>query len=486
MRKRSLKGRAVIVCSFFLSYSTVFAGQYIEPYLQYPTQDGMTILWWTNTSEPSSQVEYGIGNYSNTVSATNEYISSMGLYKHEVRITGLSTETTYNYRTRSGSTVSNSYTFKTAINRSSNFRFALLGDGRTDNSAVVARHKNMIEMAGNRGSDFIIEAGDMVKYGTASHWETLYRQIVTNTSGGSSYGSKIPYMTAVGNHEIYDGGYAGGNLTTSMARYKAFMANPDNGSSNSNWKERYYSFKYGVATFIVLDLNNTSDDSYDNHDYLNDGDTPDWEPGSEQYNWMISQLQQAQDDSAFTFVIAHPSPYSRGVHGDPSDSQRGYELRALDSVWRQYGVDAVMTSHDHLVEHCLTGPDGFEEDMDVTDPDNLNYLVMGNSGRSSRDADSGWNTWMDITGNDGAPYYTKYFYSWAGNDSLSSFWDINIVNEGDNKWRADFQIVRSDGSTFDSFSIERIDPVPEPTTIGLLICALGLLARVSHKNKLSF
>ncbi len=478
MKGRKLMGWGVCVAILF-NCSFAFAIQYIEPYLQAPKQDGMTILWWTNSSQPNSSVEYGLGNYNNTVAASNDYVSSMNLYKHEVKLNGLSTETTYNYRVQSGSTLSNSYTFKTAINRSSNFRFALLGDGRTDNSTVISRHKHMVDMAGDRGADFIIEAGDQVKAGTASHWNTLYRNIVTNSAGGSSYGSKIPYMTAVGNHEIWDGSsYDSGNLTTSMARYKAFMANPSNGSSNPNWNERYYSFKYGAATFIVLDLNNTSSNSYDNHDYLPDGSTPDWEPGSEQYNWMVNQLQQAQQDSAFTFVIAHPSPYSRGVHGSPSDTQRGYQLRALDPVWRQYGVDAVLTSHDHTVEHCLTGPAGFENDMDVNDPNNLNYLVMGNSGYSSRYAEDGWNTWMDIEGNDGPPYYTKYFYSWAGNDSLSSFWDVNIVNEGNNLWRADFQVVRSDGQIFDPFSIERTDPVPGPATVSLMVIALaGMLRR---------
>ena len=453
-------GVVVLVLSVLISLivtATSHAGIFIEPYLQNPQTDGMTVLWWTDNSQASSQIEYGQGNYDTTASASNEYVSSLGKYKHEVTISGLSAESSYDYRVNSGGTLSGAYALSTMKNRSSNFRISVLGDGRTDNTTVLSRHRTVLNQAADRGSDIIFEAGDMVYSGSAAHWENLYRQVLTSSASSSTVASRIPFHTAVGNHEIYDGSYPGGNLTTSMARYKALMSNPANGSINSDWEERYYSIKYGAATFIILDANNTSDNGLDNHDYLNDGDTPDWEPGSEQHIWMVNELQKAQNDGAFTFVMMHPSPYSSGVHGDPNDSQRGIELRVLDPIFRQYGVDAVLASHDHLVEHSLTGPSGFESGMDVTDPDNLNYITMGNSGQASRGADTGWETWMDITGNNSAPFYTTYFYGWAGNDSLASSLDINFINQQDGTWRADFQIVRSDGNTFDPFSLVRTE-----------------------------
>lgn len=429
---------------------------YIEPYLQNPKTDGMTILWWTDTSEPSSQIEYGPG-YADIAAASNEYVPSMGKWRHEATLGGLDAESSYDYRVRSGTLLSGAYTFKTVKKRNSDFRVGVLGDGQTDNTDIISRHRTVLNQAADLGADLIFEAGDLVQSGSTDHWGRLYREILTSSDSTSTVASRIPFHAAVGNHEIYDGAYPGGNLTTSMARYKALMSNPDNGSTNPDWKERYYSIKYGVATFIVLDLNNTSDDALDNHNYLNDGDTPDWEPGSEQYNWMTNELRKARDDGAFTFVMFHPAPFSRGVHGDPGDSQRGYELRTLDPVFRQYGVDAVLASHDHMVEHCLTGPAGFETEMDLTDPDNLNYITMGNSGDSSRTADSGWENWMDITGNNAAPFYTTYFYRWGGNNALASFIDMNFINLQNGTWRVDFEIVRSDGQTFDAFSLVRTD-----------------------------
>ncbi len=460
-----------IVASLVFSVSS-FAGIYIQPYLQNPKTDGMTVMWWTDNSQSSSEVEYG-SSYGNTVAASNDYVPSMGKYKHEATLSGLNVESAYNYRVKSGGMLSSNYTFHTVKKRSSNFRVAVLGDGRSDNTTVQGRHRTVLNQAADRGSDLIFEAGDEVYSGSATQWGNLYRKILTSSDSTSTVASRIPYHTVVGNHEIYDEStvYAGGNLNTSMARYKAMASNPDNGSSNPNWKERYYTIKYGVATFIVLDANNTSDDSLDNHDYLNDGDTPDWQPGSEQYNWMINELQKAKNNGAFTFVLFHPSPYSRGTHGtdDPNiNKQRGYELRTLDPVFRQYGVDAVIASHDHTVEHCLTGPSGYESQMDETDPNNLNYITMGNSGEASRSAENGWQNWMQIPGAAPGTYYTKYFYGWAGDDTKASSVDINFTNQQDGTWKAAFQIVRNDGETFDQWSIERAD-VPEPMTIMLLI-----------------
>jgi len=66
---------------------------------------------------------------------------------------------------------------------------------------------------------------------------------------------------------------------------------------------------------------------------------------------------------------------------------------------------------------------------------------------------------MDILGNDAPPYYTVYFYDWAGDHTLCSFYDVDIIHRGKGFWQATFQVVRSDGKIFDTFSIDRKDPL---------------------------
>jgi len=54
----------------------------------------------------------------------------------------------------------------------------------------------------------------------------------------------------------------------------------------------------------------------------------------------------------------------------------------------------VITSHDHIVERCLTSPDGFEAKMNASNPENLNWFVTGNAGRASRSEAESWRNWL--------------------------------------------------------------------------------------------
>jgi hypothetical protein len=291
-------------------------------------------------------------------------------------------------------------------------------------------------------------------------------------------------MMVVGNHEIFGGvgNYSSGGLADTMPRYQVLVSTPANADPDPRWRERYYCLKYGPITVIVLDANNTSDDALDNHRDIPDGRSPDWQPGSEQNNWLIRQLKRAQTDASFTIVMSHPSSYIRGVHGTDDnpgiDYQTGYELRVLDPIFRRYGVDAVIQGHDHMVEHCVTGPRGwwsqpgaFDKNHPahaawLNDPSHLNYITMGNSGEGSRVAVPGWQNWMDI--NNVVPaapvgtFYTDYFYDWGGQEQMSSYLDLQLAKTG-NQWAATFTIVRRDDATgniteFDRFVLTR--PVP--------------------------
>lgn len=449
-----------------------------EPYLQNPRRDAMTVLWWTTDSQPDSVVEYGTEERDRRAAASDDLEPSMGLWRHEVTLADLEPGTSYDYVARSGDASSAVYSFRTAPERDAPLHIAFLGDGRTDDDAVIARHRELMLMAGE--ADLVFELGDNVDTGTEGDWASLLRRIVTASDPdqpGADTGSRVPVQFVVGNHEIAllpegqavassDADYYGRPFT-SMERFEAIAANPPNGATDERWHERYYSIDYGCVTLIVLDSNNTSDDAYDNHDFLRDGDTPDWEPGSEQYEWMLAELERARRESVFTFVLCHPSPYSPGVHGSPAafidgervDTQRGHELRVLDPLFREHGVDAVITSHDHLTARALAGPAGFEAEMSAEDPRNINYFVVGNSGNSSREAHELSNHWMSIHGDGGPPYYTQWFYPWAGDDERCSFLDASIARENETTWSVTFQIVRDDGQTFDPVTIRRADPL---------------------------
>ena len=446
---------------FCLPFFTLgaFAKITVQPYLQRPSQTSMSVLWWTDTSEPDSKLLYGETAPQATCGASNTRIPSLDMWLHEVNLAGLKPATVYRCQARSGDFSSPLFSFRTAPAKNTAFAFAILGDGRTDNEAVLGRHRAVVQEAAADGVNFIIECGDLVKSGDREHWDRFLENILPAAIRPGREPLTLPFLALIGNHEIYSSvhKYNAGESAT-IERFRAVFANPPNRASNPAWSERYYSFRYGCATFIVLDANNDSNDKYDNHRLLADGATPDWSPGSRQYKWMTARLSEARRESAFTFVCFHPSPYSRGTHGAPTESQSGYQLRALDRVFREYGVDAVFTSHDHLVEHCLTGPEGFEKIMDRKNEKNLNWFVIGNSGQSSRKPKKGWETWMSTAGDGSAPYFTTWFYSWPGQNNLASFLEVRLQPTSGTHWQATFEVVRSDGKRFDKTVLQRRAP----------------------------
>ena len=123
--------------------------------------------------------------------------------------------------------------------------------------------------------------------------------------------------------------------------------------------ERYFSFQYGLAAFVMLDVNNQSPDcgtsgTNCNITGENEGGTyaPDWMPGSRQYAWLEETLQQAEQESRFTFVVWHHAPYSSGPHAQtpPADDQSGVPTRALNALLQRHRVTAVFNGHDEMAE----------------------------------------------------------------------------------------------------------------------------------------
>ena len=449
----------------------------IQPYLQRPGPTEMTVVWWTEDSEPDSCVELAPADdstASRSLPASDSYEPTMALWAHRATMTGLEPATTYRYAVASSTTRSDDHSFETAPGAEvQRLRFAFLGDGRSDNAEVVASHRAVMAMAA--GADAIFELGDSVAWGSREHWLAYARGILTASDPGlegPGIGSGIPVFHTVGNHEIAqqptdapDGSdrwyYA--SAAETGARFQALFDHPPNHSAEPAWADRYYAVDYGPATFIVLDANNTSDDSLDNHDHLDDGSTPDWEPGSEQHAWMLEQLARARDRSAFTFVLTHPAPYSCGVHGTPSrsqDDQRGHELRALTPTFLEYGVDALISSHDHLVETGLVGPPGFEAAMDPDDPANLHSFVVGDSGLNTRPCAAGWERWMSVSGDGTGPSYQTWQHPWTGDPTLDSMLELELDRLDGGRWQARFTVLRTDGERFAERVLVREQPQP--------------------------
>lgn len=93
-------------------------GQTLNPYLQAPTTNSIYVNWKTE-SNPESIVEYGNSPdaLTNSVIGTNRIFSDTGYpnnyYYHNVKLTGLSANTKYYYRVKTGANISETMSFKT-------------------------------------------------------------------------------------------------------------------------------------------------------------------------------------------------------------------------------------------------------------------------------------------------------------------------------------------------------------------------------------
>lgn len=389
----------------------------IYPYLQNPTPDGMTVIWFTNTGESGRLIFGKMGSdeyktihslpepapalaysaWENTMFFEGEALPSP--YRHRVRMEGLEPATTYFYDLVQGMSRSGGE-FRTAPAGDTTIRFVVYSDSETEpestgayvgwvDTAGVGRtymvdqsagYRNNLAVIRSRKPDLVLIAGDLVQHGGEQRdWDEFWRH---NAGSGLMPGlaSGIPIMPALGNHEYYEGQASGlyyqPDSEQAVDKYQAYFELPANLSPNSDQEGRYYSCKYGPANFIVLDVCNnglnTSED--DTNFYLlgesdsAGGNAPDFGPGSRQYIWLEEQLVAAQKD-LFTFVLFHHAPYSSGPHSFPpgiesqQDNQSGVPVRQLTPLFLKYGVDAVFSGHDEMWERSeVTGsevlPDG--------------------------------------------------------------------------------------------------------------------------------
>ncbi len=327
------------------------------PYLQSVTPNSIIVVWETD-APGNSAVEYGLTNAYGL-----EATDATSTTHHAVTIEGLSPYTTYHYRVQTnGNVLNDDSTFKTAADQTQGtFSFAVYGDNRSDHAA----HQSVVNRALTLAPDFVLDTGDLVADGTvAEQWDTFFdieRELL-----------KIaPFFSSLGNHE------------RNSAHYFNLFHLPNN--------ERYYSFDYGNAHIVALEV-----DGYQSYS-----------AGSAQYNWLANDL--ASTSQPWKLVFFHFPPYSSGSHGDDPTAQRD-----LVPLFEQYGVQIVFNGHDHDYERSLVN--------------GVNYIVAGGGGAPL----------YSVTGGP----YTVYAES-----------TLHVVSVSINEHTLTSVGVRPDGTTFDGFTM---------------------------------
>jgi hypothetical protein len=178
------------------------------------------------------------------------------------------------------------------------FTFAVYGDTRTQHEI----HRAVVARVLASAPDFALHTGDLVADGgDPVQWDTFFeieRDLL----------ARVPLFPALGNHE-----------RNSPLYFERFDL-PGN--------ERWYTFDYGNARFVCLEIDGFADFS----------------PASEQYAWLAETL--AANTQPWLFVFFHDPPYT-------SAEEAGYESslrQSLVPLFERYGADVVFNGHKHNYE----------------------------------------------------------------------------------------------------------------------------------------
>ena len=174
-------------------------------------------------------------------------------------------------------------------------------------------------------------------------------------------------------------------------------------SNNPAGTERYYSFDYGNAHFVSLNV------------------PEDMAVSPEQQTWLVNDLRSTT--LTWKFVFFHVPPYSSSAHGNAMAVRN-----SVSNLLEGHGVDIVFNGHDHDYERTTTRKDYYPDGKGVV------YVVTGGGGAPLYPA--------------GVSPFTAY--------SASVFHVTQVQVNGN---ALTLRAVRADGTAIDTLTIAR-SPTP--------------------------
>ena len=273
-----------------------------------PRAEGADVIW--RTDKPAKgRIE--VWSPQGLVSAYEENEEKV---LHRIAITGLEPGVRYRCFIRppaEGSPPADGKcSFWTAPKPGRFFTFFAYGDTRTQADAhgrvceqLAAHVKSTTSPA------FLLHTGDFVSDGRREdQWKEQF------FDPAASVLSEAALVPCLGNHEYHSEWY-----------YRYFgLGGVFPGEPNGSW----YSFQFGCAHFVILDA------------------TSDFGPESDQYRWLVEDLQSDQaQEASWRIAVFHRPAFSSGLHGGTPSVQQ-----ILVPLFEQKGVQLVLNGHDHLYE----------------------------------------------------------------------------------------------------------------------------------------
>ena len=313
---------------------------YKAPYSMSPTVNSVRILWQTADTVSMGEVRYGTSpdNLDRTFASRNGwYVEGEG-YVHVVELTGLQPFTRYYYSVGDGEREDKSVSScKTAPEKNTAFRMFMISDIHENSCKNWQNEQTFITETLN--PDFAMFIGDFVNHG----WERAWNESFFNP--GKPFLSQVTFSDAIGNHETYlrDEVHPAGftNYHTYYDYFSSFSHGESEGVVIDPRGEAYFSFTYGDAHIICLNLNNNFDAVYD---------SPSFAKGSKQYKWLDNQLKNSS--SKWILIYSHVGITTSGYHGQWNEENHTIIRPLLETYAKQGKHIICFAGDDHSFEHA--------------------------------------------------------------------------------------------------------------------------------------
>jgi len=347
---------------------TFITGEPITPTVEWGEQN-------CNPAGPIGEVVVGTKSCNFTYSAVGTSKTyTQGSWQgqiHNVLLTGLQPTTTYYYRVGDPywdwSTHNFNFTSAPVLNSPTDpgiYKIAAYGDmGASD--ASDANIFLLQEKVQSKEIDLILHAGD-ISYANGFQyvWDDYLRKV-------EYYTAYVPYMTAVGNHELFY------NFTAFKERFSM------PGASSLSGTNMYFSFNYGPAHIIAYSFEQDA------------GYAPEMHPGGVEYQWLQQDLIWAnapENRTTFPWLImyGHRPFYcsNTGTSNEmPCEIESAYYRSLVEPLMYQYKVDLVITAHVHDYERTLPVYNETVVSTSYDNPGAPTYVVVGTGGNREGNSD---------------------------------------------------------------------------------------------------
>jgi acid phosphatase type 7 len=320
------------------------------PYLQRVGPSTATVAFRVDAN-CAAQVRYGTGGTANQVTRS---VDSGRI--HAVELNGLTPGTEYTYVVEACGASTAPKRFRTApVPGTRRVHFAAMGDFGTGGS----RQKQVAASMLSFRPELFLGMGD-VAYESGTEEQIQNNMFVPM----KDLLMEVPFFAVAGNHEY---------VTNQAQPYLDNLYMPTSPSGG----ERYYSFDWGHVHFVGIDSNCAIGLASKDRCTL-----------AAQKEWVKQDL--AASKAPWKVAFFHHPPWSSGDHGSQLLMRREF-----GPLFEQYGVDLVLTGHDHHYEraHAMKG------DSVGTAGTGIPYLVVGSGGANLRVFANSKPSWSAVRNN---------------------------------------------------------------------------------------